>query len=209
MNADQPKKINHSWKKGSYGKVVSLNALCQIMMGPRRYKKSRVNCVALLCMPNALQLFLSTTRRVSSTIKAHHFTEHGNISPWRFSWFCSFWPSLPKVRKIKFFGFAVFLVLQLRFFFLYIATEITISASAVAVLLGAKILALKGFLIGGLLARGRGRREAPQDLAKVILEASLKDQYDCTKRLICELHAQPFQQLQVSTFRLPVSHTEQ
>ena len=117
MNADQPKKIKHSWKKGSYGKVVSLNALCQIMMGPRRYKKSRVNCVALVCMPNALQLFLSTTRRVSSTIKAHHFTEHGNISPWRFSWFCSFWPSLPKVRKIKFFGFAVFLVLQLRFFF--------------------------------------------------------------------------------------------
>ena len=84
------------------------------------------------------------------------------------------------------------------YFFHFIATEIVVSASAVAVILGAKILALKGLLVGGLLARGRGRREAPQDLAKVILEASLKDQYDCTKRLICELHAQPLQQLQVS-----------
>ena len=79
----------------------------------------------------------------------------------------------------------------------FVATEIIISASAVAVILGAKILALKGFLVGGLLARGRGRRETPQDLGKVILDASLKDQYDCTKRLICELHAQPFEQLQV------------
>ena len=67
-------------------------------------------------------------------------------------------------------------------------------------LLGAKILALKGLLIGGLLgraARGRGRREAvPEaDLAKVILEASLKDQYDCTKMLICALHAKPVEEM--------------
>ena len=88
--------------------------------------------------------------------------------------------------------------MQFALIFYFIATEIVVSASAVAVILGAKILALKGLLVGGLLARGRGRREAPQDLAKVILEASLKDQYDCTKRLICELHAQPLQQLQVS-----------
>lgn len=90
--------------------------------------------------------------------------------------------------------------MQFALIFHFIATEITISASAVAIILGAKILALKGLLGGALLARarGRGRREAPQDLAKVILEASLKDQYDCTKRLICELHAQPLQQLQVS-----------
>ena len=60
-----------------------------------------------------------------------------------------------------------------------------------AILLGAKILALKGFLIGSFLARRRGRREIPQDLQQMIYEASLEDQYDCTKRLICELHAGP------------------
>ena len=60
-----------------------------------------------------------------------------------------------------------------------------------AIILGAKILALKGFLIGSLLSRRRGRRGIPQDLQQMSYEASLEDQYDCTKRLICELHAEP------------------
>ena len=76
-----------------------------------------------------------------------------------------------------------------------------ISAGAVAVILGAKILALKGFLIGSLLSRRRGRREIPQDLQPMIYEASLEDQFDCTKRLICELHAKSSNQRKVNNFK--------
>merc|ERR1711950_39363 len=58
-------------------------------------------------------------------------------------------------------------------------------ASGAALILGAKLLALKGVLIGRAL---RGKRET---LEEIFLEASKKDQYDCAKMLICELNAKP------------------
>merc|ERR1711881_374522 len=56
-------------------------------------------------------------------------------------------------------------------------------ASGAALILGAKLLALKGVLIGRAL---RGKRET---LEEIFLEASKKDQYDCAKMLVCELNA--------------------
>merc|ERR1711953_1071711 len=56
-------------------------------------------------------------------------------------------------------------------------------ASGAALVLGAKLLALKGVLIGRAL---RGKRETLED---IFLEASKKDQYDCAKMLVCELNA--------------------
>jgi len=61
-------------------------------------------------------------------------------------------------------------------------------ASGAAVLLGAKLLALKGLLIG----RALGKRDT---LEEVFLEASRKDQYDCAKLLICELNAKSAEEL--------------
>ena len=61
-----------------------------------------------------------------------------------------------------------------------------------AVFLGAKLLALKGVLIG----RAVGKRSS-ETLEEIFLEASRKDQYDCAKLLICELSATPAQQLKV------------
>merc|ERR1712154_282597 len=63
--------------------------------------------------------------------------------------------------------------------------EVTVSsavAGAAAYVLGAKVLALKGVLIG-------------RALGKIFLDASRKDQYDCAKSLICELSAKPIQEL--------------
>merc|ERR1712021_65816 len=68
-----------------------------------------------------------------------------------------------------------------------IATTGVLGGTA-AVLLGAKILALKGFLLG----RALGKRDT---LAEVFLEASRKDQYDCAKLLICELNAKSAEEL--------------
>merc|ERR1712154_668004 len=63
--------------------------------------------------------------------------------------------------------------------------EVTVSsavAGAAAYVLGAKVLALKGVLIG-------------RALGEIFLDASRKDQYDCAKSLICELSAKPIQEL--------------
>ena len=80
------------------------------------------------------------------------------------------------------------------------ATEITITTAALggtaAFLLGAKLLAAKGLLLGAALGSRRGRREV-EDLGQVFLEATRKDQYDCAKMLICELHAKPVSELKV------------
>ncbi len=79
------------------------------------------------------------------------------------------------------------------------ATEIVISSTAAglaAFLLASKVAAIKGFAIGRAL---RGRRSTiDQEMAEVFLEASHKDQYDCLKSLICELHAKNPQELEVS-----------
>merc|ERR1711935_285097 len=69
-------------------------------------------------------------------------------------------------------------------------TTIALGGGTVAVLLGAKLLALKGLLIG----RALGKRST-ENLAEIFLEASRKDQYDCAKLLICELSAKPAQEL--------------
>jgi len=66
------------------------------------------------------------------------------------------------------------------------ATTASLTGTA-AILLGAKLLALKGLLIGRAL---RGRREV-ETLSEVFLEASKKDQYDCAKMLVCELNSRP------------------
>ena len=71
-------------------------------------------------------------------------------------------------------------------------TTIALGGGTVAVLLGAKLLALKGLLIG----RALGKRST-ENLAEIFLEASRKDQYDCAKLLICELSAKPAQELMV------------
>merc|ERR1712018_47550 len=65
-------------------------------------------------------------------------------------------------------------------------------AGGAAFLLGAKLLALKGILIGRAL---KGKRSA-ENLGEIFLEASRKDQYDCAKLLICELNAKPVQELE-------------
>ena len=70
----------------------------------------------------------------------------------------------------------------------------TVAVSGAAVLLGAKLLAAKGLLLGAALSR-RGRRET---ISETFLEASKKDQYDCAKMLICELNAKPVHTLEVS-----------
>jgi len=69
-------------------------------------------------------------------------------------------------------------------------TTVALGGGTVAVLLGAKLLALKGLLIG----RALGKRST-ENLAEIFLEASRKDQYDCAKLLICELNAKPAQEL--------------
>ena len=69
----------------------------------------------------------------------------------------------------------------------------TVAVSGAAVLLGAKLLAAKGLLLGAALSR-RGRRET---ISETFLEASKKDQYDCAKMLICELNAKPIHTLEV------------
>jgi len=61
-------------------------------------------------------------------------------------------------------------------------------AGGAAFLLGAKLLAIKGLLIG----RALGKRET---LDEIFLEASQKDQYDCAKLLICELNAKSAEEL--------------
>jgi len=66
---------------------------------------------------------------------------------------------------------------------------VTVGAGAAAVILGAKLLALKGLLIGASI---RGKRDT---LSEVFLEASRKDQYDCAKLLICELNAKSAEEL--------------
>ena len=71
-------------------------------------------------------------------------------------------------------------------------TTVALGGGTVAVLLGAKLLALKGLLIG----RALGKRST-ENLAEIFLEASRKDQYDCAKLLICELNAKPAQELMV------------
>merc|ERR1719219_2178085 len=71
-----------------------------------------------------------------------------------------------------------------------VAGTVTVGAGAAAVLLGAKLLALKGLLIGSRL--GRKKRDT---LGEVFLEASRKDQYDCAKLLICELNAKSAEEL--------------
>ena len=71
-------------------------------------------------------------------------------------------------------------------------TTVAVSSGA-AVLLGAKLLAAKGLLLGAALSR-RGRRET---ISETFLEASKKDQYDCAKMLICELNAKPIHTLEV------------
>ena len=68
----------------------------------------------------------------------------------------------------------------------------TVNNGTIAVLLGSKLLALKGVLIG----RAVGKRSS-ETLEEIFLEASRKDQYDCAKLLICELSATPAQQLKV------------
>jgi len=71
--------------------------------------------------------------------------------------------------------------------------EVTVSsavAGAAAYVLGAKVLALKGVLIG----RALGKRSS-ETLGEIFLDASRKDQYDCAKSLICELSAKPIQEL--------------
>merc|ERR1712088_759005 len=70
-------------------------------------------------------------------------------------------------------------------------TTVALGGGTVAVLLGAKLLALKGLLIG----RALGKRST-ENLAEIFLEASRKDQYDCAKLLICELNAKPSQELE-------------
>jgi hypothetical protein len=77
-------------------------------------------------------------------------------------------------------------------------TTVALGGGTVAVLLGAKLLALKGVLIG----RALGKRSA-ETLEEIFLEASQKDQYDCAKLLICELSATPAQQLKVLEIELP------
>ena len=71
-------------------------------------------------------------------------------------------------------------------------TTTTVAVSGAAVLLGAKLLAAKGLLLGAALKRGR--RET---ISETFLEASKKDQYDCAKMLICELNAKPVHTLEV------------
>ena len=71
-------------------------------------------------------------------------------------------------------------------------TTVALGGGTVSVLLGAKLLALKGLLIG----RALGKRST-ENLAEIFLEASRKDQYDCAKLLICELNAKPAQELMV------------
>ena len=76
--------------------------------------------------------------------------------------------------------------------------EVTVSsavAGAAAYVLGAKVLALKGVLIG----RALGKRSS-ETLGEIFLDASRKDQYDCAKSLICELSAKPIQELKVRIF---------
>ena len=73
-------------------------------------------------------------------------------------------------------------------------TTIALGGGTVAVLLGAKLLALKGLLIG----RALGKRST-ENLAEIFLEASRKDQYDCAKLLVCELNAKPAQEMMVSS----------
>ena len=78
------------------------------------------------------------------------------------------------------------------------ATVITVTASSAvaggaAFLLGAKLLAVKGLLLGRALRKGR----AVEDLSEVILEASRKDMYDCAKKLVCELNAKMEAELEV------------
>lgn len=69
-------------------------------------------------------------------------------------------------------------------------------AGAAAFVLGAKLLAAKGVLIGAALRRkGRGAEE----LSEVFLEASRKDMYDCAKMLICELNSANLAQLEVKS----------
>ena len=77
-------------------------------------------------------------------------------------------------------------------------TTVALGGGTVAVLLGAKLLALKGLLIG----RALGKRST-ENLAEIFLEASRKDQYDCAKLLICELNAKPAQELMVSVPFIP------
>ena len=74
------------------------------------------------------------------------------------------------------------------------ATTASLTGTA-AILLGAKLLALKGLLIGRAL---RGRREV-ETLSEVFLEASKKDQYDCAKMLVCELNSRPEYTLEVKS----------
>merc|ERR1712021_244372 len=69
-------------------------------------------------------------------------------------------------------------------------TVLTVGGGTVAVLLGAKLLALKGVLIG----RALGKRSS-ETLEEIFLEASRKDQYDCAKLLICELNAKSAEEL--------------
>ncbi len=75
-------------------------------------------------------------------------------------------------------------------------------AGAAAFVLGAKVLALKGVLIGSALRRGR----SVEELGEVFLEASRKDMYDCAKLLICELNAKSQQELEVSNLNICCVH---
>ena len=73
-------------------------------------------------------------------------------------------------------------------------------ASGAALVLGAKLLALKGVLIGRAL---RGKRETLED---IFLEASKKDQYDCAKMLVCELNAKSVLEVGLYAFNLHFSN---
>lgn len=97
------------------------------------------------------------------------------------------------------------------------ATVVTTTvAGAAAIIIGAKILVGKGFVYGAAKAtflrslreRGshRGRREVEADLSDAFLEASQKDQYDCFKSLVCELHAKPLEALEVIHEKLFLKH---
>ena len=85
-----------------------------------------------------------------------------------------------------------------------VGTTSTVALSGAAVLLGAKLLAAKGLLLGAALKRGR--RET---ISEVFLDASKKDQYDCAKMLICELNSRPVQTLEVrKTFILEAANLQ-
>lgn len=91
----------------------------------------------------------------------------------------------------------------------WVTGTVAIGGGWVGVVLGLKLLAIKGALIAGLLSGGGGRRGGRRgkrslenndlesmSLEEVFLETSTHDADDCAKMLICQLNAKPAQELQ-------------